>query len=312
MIIAYQTIPMKIYIAEEAGFCFGVKRALDTIDRLYEEGRSIQVYGQLIHNRTVLDDLAARGIECIDSLDRLAPGKTLVIRTHGIPREEEAYLKSKNVDVVDATCPLVKKLHHTIEKAYESDCAQYPDHQILIVGDRYHPEIVAARSYAPGAVVIGTEEDARNLEDRDCMSVVAQTTLDSQQFEGIISILEEKTRKLFVHNTICNATKVRQEAIRKLAPNVDAVLVVGGKNSSNTRKLFNIARNLNPRSFHIENSTDLRNNEIVTVIARVTSVGITAGASTPPEEIERIKRNLININLQKESNHGETKRDKAH
>ena len=136
------------------------------------------------------------------------------------------------------------------------------------------------------------------------MSVVAQTTLDSRLFEGIISILEEKTRKLYVHNTICNATKVRQNAIRKLAPNVDAVLVVGGKNSSNTRKLFNIARELNPYTFHIESSSDLRNTEIISVLANVTSVGITAGASTPPDEITRIKRNLININLQKESYHG--------
>lgn len=297
---------MKVLIAEEAGFCFGVKRALDIINRLHEQRQDVYVYGQLIHNRTVLEQLSARGIGTIETLDRLVPGQTLVIRTHGIRRGEESVLISQGINVKDATCPLVKKLQNTLAKM------NHPHIQTVIVGDRTHPEIIAARSYSPGAVVIGSEEEARNLEDRNSMGVVAQTTLDSQFFEGIISILEGKTRKLYVHNTICNATKVRQEAIRKLAPTVDMVLVVGGTNSSNTRKLYHIALSINRLTFHIENSDDLRRNDILAVLDQIQSVGITAGASTPPEEIEKIKRILLNINLQKESYHGQTKRDKDH
>jgi 4-hydroxy-3-methylbut-2-en-1-yl diphosphate reductase len=318
---------MKVYIAEEAGFCFGVKRALNIIDNLHEKGQQIHIFGQLIHNRSVLDDLKARGIFCINSLDQRDPEKSLIIRTHGIPVDTESRLKSSNQPLVDATCPLVKKLQEEIRR----QSLLHPRPRLVIVGDAKHPEIIAARSYAPDADVVGSEDDARQLcnhsnngnnDQIEHISVVAQTTLDVDFFDKILSILETKTKNLTVHNTICNATRVRQEAVKKLAPRVDFMMVIGGKNSSNTKKLFNIASQHNQHSFHIESYDDLKDVELLEKVAHFESVGITAGASTPPNEIEKVKHffthfNMNNFNkkyknkfsLDKEMNHGRTKRD---
>ncbi|UCH95386.1 MAG: 4-hydroxy-3-methylbut-2-enyl diphosphate reductase [Candidatus Aminicenantes bacterium] len=299
---------MKVYVAEEAGFCFGVKRALNIIENLHEKGNEVQILGQLIHNRSVLDDLKTKGIRCINTLDQLDPDKTLIIRTHGIPKEAEADLKKKRINYVDATCPLVKKLHQTIEKQDPNT----PNTRILIVGDRNHPEIIAAKSYCPGAIVINSQEEANDIEYSDNINVVAQTTLDTDFFERIVSILENKTRKLHVYNTICKATKVRQAAIKKLATKVDVVVVVGGKNSSNTKKLYNIARKRNKNTFHIEKSSDLHDAHFIEKLANFHSVGITAGASTPPEEIEKIEKFLRNFSSnieEKEMNHGRSERN---
>lgn len=303
---------MKVYVAEQAGFCFGVKRALDIIEQLHEKGHEIQIHGQLIHNPTVLENLKTRGIECIDSLEQLDPAKTLIIRTHGIPKELENNLKEKGSKYVDATCPLVKKLQKRIEELNSQDT------RIVIVGDKNHPEIIAAKSYAPKATVIDSEEEARDFDTKgSSISVVAQTTLDSDFFDRIVAILEEKTKKenLYVYDTICSATKVRQEAVKKLASKVDLVVVVGGKNSSNTKKLYNIARGKNRNTIHIEKGSDLYlyqdNAKFRKKAAHLQSVGITAGASTPPEEIEKVKLffNKFKLTPDKEMNHGGSKRN---
>lgn len=295
---------MNVYVAEEAGFCFGVKRALKIIEQLHQEGQAVQIYGQLIHNRTVLDQLKAKGIDYIESLDRLDPRKKLVVRTHGIPKEDEEFLRQNKLDFIDATCPLVKKLHHIIDKI------DTKENQIIIVGDKKHPEIIAAASYALNPIVINSEEEAAKLGRFKSIAVIAQTTLDTQHFEAIVSILADKAESLHVHNTICNATRVRQQSIRDLAPRVDFVVVVGGKNSSNTRKLFNIALHQNPNSFHIESSNELKNPEFIDKIKHFRSVGITAGASTPPEEIENAR--IFFKTIVKENNHGRSKREPHH
>ena len=275
---------------------------MDIINSLHEKGHEIQVYGQLIHNRIVLENLKSKGIDCIDSIEETDPQKTLVIRTHGIPKQEEAALKRKGIHTVDASCPLVKKLQDTIARI----CTDSPGSRIIILGDKNHPEIIAAQSYCPSALVLDSEEEARQLEPCDHIGVVGQTTLDSDFFEKIVTILEEKTTNLHVYNTICSATRVRQEAIKKLAPQVDGVIVVGGKNSSNTKKLYNIALKRNKNTFHIEKSSDLHDARFTGILAHFRSIGITAGASTPPEEITQIENFLMNIssNIVKEMNHG--------
>lgn len=298
---------MKVCVAEEAGFCFGVKRALEIIEQLHEKGQNICIYGQLIHNTTVLDDLKARGIDRIDSIDQLDPAKTLIIRTHGIPKESENNLKSHSIHYVDATCPLVKKLQQVIEKLASTST------QIIIVGDKNHPEIIAARSYASSEysdpIIINSEEEANELAFFDRIDVVAQTTLDVDLFNQITFILQNKTEHFHIHNTICKATQVRQAAIKKLAPNVDFVIVAGGKNSSNTRKLFNIALKQNKNTFHIESSKELFNPDFIRKIEHFNSVGITAGASTPPDEIDKIKNFFEKFTIEKEMNHGRTERN---
>lgn len=296
---------MKIYIVEESGYCFGVKRALNIIYGLNEEKQGIQIYGQLIHNKTALNELKAKGIETIHSLDQLDPQKKLVIRTHGIKKDEEEQLKKENITYIDATCPLVKKLHHIIEEL------QNKNTQIVIVGDKNHPEVIAAKSYADNVIVINSEAEAAGIKNTGHMSVLAQTTLDTDHFEKIVSLLALKAGKLEIYDTICNTAKVRQEAVKKMAPRVDFMIVLGGKHSSNTRKLYDIALSRNKNTFYIEKSGDLNDLNIRNVIRNFRSVGLTAGASTPPQEIEETRNILRNINLsiEKETKNGKRKRN---
>ena len=293
---------MKIYIAEEAGFCFGVKRALEIINRLYKNEESAQIFGELIHNKTVLKDLEKKGINCIHSLDELDTNKKLVIRTHGIPKEVENRLKENNIKYIDATCPLVKKTHKIIENLTKRNT------QIIIVGDKTHPEVIATKSYSKNAIIINSIEDAKKVENRDKISVVAQTTLNLDFFKSIISVLLEKAENLEIYNTICIATRLTQKAIDKLAPKVDAVIVIGGKNSSNTKKLFEISLKKNPNTFYLEKAIDLNNPDLISSIKGSDSIGITGGASTPPEEIEKARLFIESYKIEREKKNGKKKR----
>ncbi len=277
---------MKILVAEEAGFCFGVKRALKLINEYHRQGKKIQTFGPLIHNVPVLNDLAAKGIEHISAVDKIAKSKTLCIRTHGIPRDIELELQRQGVSTLDATCPLVKKGQKIIEALDRADS------KILIVGDKHHPEIVAARSYAGKVQIINSLAAARALRRCREISVVAQTTLNTEFFKEVVAILLDKTEKLHVFNTICQATRDRQEAVKKLAPKVDAIIVVGSKISSNTKKLFNIARIKNKNTLRIETCADLQNKRILAKLKKFNSIGISAGASTSPQELDNVKNFL--------------------
>lgn len=277
---------MKVYIAEEAGFCFGVKRALKIIKQLQSEERDIQIFGQLIHNKRVMKDLQSRGTSCIEALDQIDRQKKLVIRTHGIPNEIEEEFKKNGIDYIDATCPLVKRIHSILKSLNQKKAP------VIIVGDRKHPEIIAAKSHAKRARVINSVEEAMEVENLPEAYVVAQTTLDSDFFKEIIMVLIDKVKRIKIYNTICDATKERQEAIKKLAPTVDGVIVIGGKNSSNTKKLYHISRQKNANTFHLEESGDLLKQSLYKKIKHYSSMGITAGASTPYDEIETVKRHL--------------------
>jgi len=277
---------MKIVVAEKAGFCFGVKRALKLINEYHRQGKKIQTYGPLIHNVPVLNDLAAKGIRHISSLTEIEKGKILCIRTHGIPREVERRLQKKGISTLDATCPLVKKSQKIIERLDQAK------NRVLIVGDQDHPEIVAARSYARNVKIINSLAEARSLPRSPELSVVAQTTLNTEFFKEVIATLLDKTEKLHVFNTICQATKDRQEAVKKLAPRVDAIIVVGSKISSNTKKLFDIAREKNRNAIQIETCADLQNKKTLARLKKFASIGISAGASTSPQELTNVKNFL--------------------
>ncbi len=277
---------MKILVAEEAGFCFGVKRALKLVNEYLNKGKKIQTFGPLIHNIPVLNDLAAKGIRAVDTVREIDKNKTLCIRTHGIPRQVEKYLKNKGVATLDATCPLVKKEQQIIEKLDKNRG------RIVIVGDKDHPEIIAARSYAKNVTIINSLEEAEALPRAAQMSVVAQTTLNSEFFKDVVAILLDKAEKIEIYNTICQATKDRQQAVKKLAPQVDAIIVIGSKTSSNTKKLFHIAKEKNKHSLHIETCADLQKPRLMAKLLKFNSVGITAGASTAPEELDRVKNFL--------------------
>jgi 4-hydroxy-3-methylbut-2-enyl diphosphate reductase len=277
---------MKILVAEEAGFCFGVKRALKLINEYLKKGNNIQTFGPLIHNVPVLNNLNAKGVHSVASVREIDKNKILCIRTHGIPRQVEKQLQKKGVSTLDATCPLVKKEQKIIEKLHKNKG------QIVIVGDKDHPEIIAARSYAKNVTIINSLAEAEALPPAAQMSIVAQTTLNSEFFKQVVAILMEKAEKIEIYNTICQATKDRQQAVKKLAPQVDAIIVIGSKISSNTKKLFHIAKEENRNSLHIETCADLQKPGMLAKLAKFSSIGITAGASTAPEELDRVKNFL--------------------
>jgi 4-hydroxy-3-methylbut-2-enyl diphosphate reductase len=277
---------MKILVAEQAGFCFGVKRALKLINEYHRQGKQIQTYGPLIHNVPVLNDLAAKGIGHVSSLAGIDNGKTLCIRTHGIPRDVERRLQRRGISSLDATCPLVKKEQKIIERLGKAE------NRVLIIGDKDHPEIVAARSYARNVKIINSLAEARALPSCREISVVAQTTLNTQFFKEVVAVLMDKVEKLHVFNTICQATQDRQESVRKLAPKVDAVIVVGSRISSNTKKLFQIAKESNRNAWRIETCDDLRRGRILSKLKNFKSIGLSAGASTSLQELLNVKNFL--------------------
>jgi len=262
---------------------------LKLINQLHQKKQEVQIYGDLIHNNTVLKDLEKKGINCIKTINEATPGKKIIIRTHGIPLSEEEVLKREKIEYLDATCPLVKKIHEIIQKHNKNQT------QVIIIGDQNHPEIIAARSYTKNAIVINSIEEAEKIKPPKRIIVIAQTTLDSEFFKKIVVTLIDKTEKLYIYNTICEATRVRQKAIQKLAPKVDFVVVIGGKNSSNTKKLFEISQRNNKNTYYFENSEDLYDSKFIHQISKHRSVGITAGASTPPEEIEKVKNFFQNF-----------------
>lgn len=272
---------MKIELAESYGFCFGVKRAI----KIAEENKNSATYGPLIHNANEIERLKKDfNVALSENLESFKRGDTAVIRTHGIPKQELEELKQREVNVVDATCPYVTKPQQICEEM----SAQGYD--IVIFGDASHPEIKGVQSYAEGkVVVINTPDELNGLILRDKVAVVAQTTRRIEEYQQIVGKLMMEHKEVRVFNTICNATFDNQDAVHKLAQEADVMIIIGGKNSSNTKQLHSIAKTDCPDSYHIESKEDLHPEWFI----GKSFCGISAGASTPDwiieEVIERIK-----------------------
>ena len=291
---------MKVELAKMAGFCFGVNRAVDTV---YEEAKQfspVYTYGPIIHNETVIDDLEKKGVQVIHSLEEakeLTEG-TIVIRSHGVTRREQEELTTNGLRVVDATCPFVKKIHKLVQEYSEKG------YYVVIIGSGDHPEVqgIVGWSDETRTSVISTVDEAQNLDLKPWKKVciVAQTTFNYNKFQELIEIIQkkgydsestvDKDKKFVVHNTICNATKERQEAARELSGRVDAMLVIGGISSSNTRKLYEICSEKCRNTYFIQTKEDLENSDF----SRFDYVGITAGASTPNNIIEEVQKYVRN------------------
>ena len=267
---------MKVIKAKTAGFCFGVKRAVDTV---YEQadtcGGPIYTYGPIIHNEEVVKDLESRGVSVIRSeeeLESITEG-TVIIRSHGVEKRICDKLLGKGLRIVDATCPFVKKIHNIVEK--ESAEGKY----ILIIGNPDHPEVIGIRGWAGSNVSV--IQNAGDIEKVDFsknkkICVVSQTTFNYNKFQDLVEIIKKKSYDISVLNTICNATKERQTEARSIAESVDAMIVIGDKHSSNTQKLYEICRNACNNTYYIQTLDDLDLNQL----GSVETVGITAGAST--------------------------------
>ncbi len=260
---------MKIELAESYGFCFGVKRAI----KIAEENRNSATYGPLIHNANEIDRLKNDfNVALSENLDSFRAGDTAVIRTHGIPKQELSTLNERNVNVIDATCPYVTKPQQICEEM----SAQGYD--IVIFGDESHPEIKGVKSYAIGNVfVVNSPSEIDRLNLREKVATVAQTTRKIEEYQQIVGKLMADHKEVRVFNTICNATFDNQDAVRDLAQKADVMIVIGGKNSSNTKQLHSIAKEYCQDSYHIESQNDLQSEWF----SEKKFCGISAGASTP-------------------------------
>ncbi|MBQ2642217.1 MAG: 4-hydroxy-3-methylbut-2-enyl diphosphate reductase [Eubacterium sp.] len=276
---------MKIEVAKKAGFCFGVKKAVDMVyDEANDSEKTIYTYGPIIHNEEVVADLETKGVKAIDfdenELNDLSDC-TVVIRSHGVAKSIYDSLDAKNCNIVDATCPFVKKIHEIVQKESEEGKT------IIIIGSEHHPEVEGIKGWVNGdAYVVNDETDVEGLTiDKETpVCIVSQTTFNQDKFNYLVENITQKGYDSNVVNTICNATNERQVEAKELASKVDAMIVVGGKNSSNTQKLYDICKAECEHTYYIQTVRDLDLDEI----KKYDFIGITAGASTPNNIIEEV------------------------
>lgn len=280
---------MEVIVAETAGFCFGVKRA---VDKVYEQikaspNEKIYTYGPIIHNEEVVKDLESKGVIIINSkeeLKRLKKG-IIIIRSHGVDKEVYDIANLNNLKIIDATCPFVLKIHKIVEKEKNNGS------HIIIIGNSNHPEVQGIRGWSgKDTTIISNEEEARNfsLDKPKKICIVSQTTFNYNKFKYLVEIISKKRYDINVLDTICNATHERQAEAKKIAANVDSMIVIGGKNSSNTQKLYEICNKECSNTYYIQTLEDMNLCELQSS----SCVGITAGASTPNYIIEEVHNNV--------------------
>ena len=278
-------------LAKHAGFCFGVQRAVDEVYSKTLRGGPIYTYGPIVHNEEVVKDLERKGVRVLDSPEELpeAMGGTVMIRAHGVPERIIREIDRLGIRCVDATCPFVKRIHNIVSR--ESAAGR----KIVIIGNPGHPEVEGIMGWAKGsATVLESEQEARDFvcDPAEEICIVSQTTFNYNKFQDMVEIFMKKGYNVSVVNTICNATEERQTEAREIAAGVDAMIVIGGKHSSNTRKLYEICRQECANTYFIQTVEDLHLN----LPESVRTVGITAGASTPNNIIEEVQ-NYVRFNF---------------
>ena len=285
---------MKVILAKSAGFCFGVRRAVDTVyEQVEQRNGKIYTFGPIIHNEEVVADLEEKGVCVVETIQELKNCRdgTVIIRSHGVGKPVYELLEAENIPYVDATCPFVQKIHRIVERYSREGC------HVLIIGNENHPEVEGIKGWSANTAetsVISTLAEAHEfvLEAGKKVCIVSQTTFNNKKFQELVEIISKKGYDIIVLNTICNATKERQEEARRIAERVDAMVVIGDSRSSNTQKLFEICKNECLNTYYIQTLDDLDMNQL----RSVETVGITAGASTPNNIIEEVQ-NYVRINF---------------
>ena len=272
---------MEITVAKTAGFCFGVKRAVEKVyDQIATGKKPIYTYGPIIHNEEVVRDLEEKGVQVINSKEEL-----VVIRSHGVGREIYELLERQGLELVDATCPFVKKIHKIVREQCEAG------RRVIIVGNEHHPEVEGIKGWGNEyTLAVESLEEFENLALRpdEKLCIVAQTTFNYNKFQDLVEKISKTYYDILVLNTICNATQERQVEARQIASQVDVMIVIGGRNSSNTQKLYEICRRECKHTYYIQTLEDFKPE----ITGTVRSVGITAGASTPNQIIEEVHTNV--------------------
>lgn len=268
---------MEIIIARESGFCYGVKRALRLArETRRQENSMVYTWGELIHNPAVIQELEKEGIIPTENINNLK-GKTVIVRSHGVSPENYDLLKKSAKKVIDATCPIVKRIQKMTARLARQKL------ELIIIGNPNHPEIKALLGTSGGrALIIEKESQAQVLAPSCRRAVLAQSTQDMELFSKMVALLVNKTQELMVYNTICRSTQIRQQSTFDLASKVDALFIIGGVSSSNTTKLYEISKRIQPRTYFIEKAEQIRPD----MISGAKKIGISGGASTPPEAIQ--------------------------
>lgn len=277
---------MDVRVAQHAGFCFGVRRAIDMAFKALGETKGpIFSLGPIIHNPQVVRKMQKMGLKVVSHISEIPKG-TVIFRSHGVNAQEREEAEKRDLAIVDATCPFVEKAHEHVKRLMEQS------YQVLVVGDSNHPEVLSILSYTYGrgsAVSSVKDLDAIDLPQK--VGVVSQTTQSFRTFQSIIVEIVRRTREALIFNTICDATKVRQEESIRLAGQSDVMIVIGGRNSANTRRLKELCAQVQPRTYHVETVEELKGKPIESA----GRAGVTAGASTPQWLIDPVVRYLKNL-----------------
>ncbi|MEG1415965.1 MAG: bifunctional 4-hydroxy-3-methylbut-2-enyl diphosphate reductase/30S ribosomal protein S1 [Clostridium sp.] len=283
---------MQILIAKSAGFCFGVKNAIDKVN-LASVDNEVKTYGPIIHNKQVVEDLSRKGVSILDNLEDAKKDLGVVIRSHGVSKSEIKTLEDKGANIIDATCPFVKNIHRIAEKKSNEG------YKIIIIGDPSHPEVKGISGWCKESFIVQNIEDVEGVKGGK-ICIVAQTTFNRVKWKEIVSSLIGVAKETVIFDTICSATDERQSEAREISSKVDAMIVVGGKESSNSRKLFEISKENCENSYFIETEEELN----LDSIRGCKVVGITAGASTPDYVIDRVIKKIksleIDMNIEKQ------------
>ncbi|WFR54842.1 4-hydroxy-3-methylbut-2-enyl diphosphate reductase [Anaerocolumna sp. AGMB13025] len=274
---------MKVELAKTAGFCFGVKRAVDMVYDEIKKGGKVYTFGPIIHNDEVVADLTDKGVGLIHTIEELKTitEGTIIIRSHGVSKEIYDVIETQGLKLIDATCPYVIKIHKIVKEQSETG------RHIIIIGNDKHPEVEGIEGWCMNNyTIIENTEQAKNLDlsVNQKICIVSQTTFNYKNFQDLVEIISKKGYDIIVLNTICNATEERQTEARQLAKDSDAMIIIGGQHSSNTRKLYEISKLECENTYYIQTLRDLDLEELKSF----RSVGITAGASTPNNIIKEV------------------------
>ncbi len=274
---------VKVVVSREIGFCSGVRRAIKLALKAIDSEEKVYTLGPIIHNPQVVDELERRGVR---SLKRIGKGcGALIIRSHGASPKTIATARARGYKIIDATCPFVKKAQNNAAKLHDSG------YQVVIVGEASHPEVTAIVNALRGAIVVDSPEKAKALQFKNRVGIIAQTTVPAETFGAVVSEVVTRSKEVLVYNTICIETAKRHEEARRIASRSDALIVVGGRNSANTTRLYKVCKSICPRCYHIETVDEIspewfRGRE---------RVGVVAGASTPRWLVEDVVRYLRHL-----------------
>ncbi|OGF50599.1 MAG: 4-hydroxy-3-methylbut-2-enyl diphosphate reductase [Candidatus Firestonebacteria bacterium RIFOXYA2_FULL_40_8] len=275
---------MRVILAEHAGFCFGVKRAINMASETARKAKeNVYTYGPIIHNPQVVEKFKKEGVHPVKDIKKIVKGSSIIIRTHGVPPERESEFSKKALKVTDATCPFVKKAQKLAAKLSGEG------YQVVILGEADHPEVRGILGYTNNtAIVVGNPKEVRKIKKCAKLGVVVQTTQSMQNFLDTVFALRDKSPEVRVFNTICDATRKRQDSALKLANKVDIMIVVGGKNSANTKHLAELCREKRVPTYHIEGALEIKKSWF----KGKKLAGVTAGASTPDWIIKNVIKTI--------------------